>query len=283
MKKTVFATVFMICMMELFGCSCAEQVPSVSNNISESYTCSFVAAIMSDGTVKAAGENQYGQCNVEMWENIKKIATGYNHTVGLRSDGSVIATGANEYGQCNTEQWNNIVDITADANYTIGLKNDGTIVSTGEIDKDVCQKLEQWTSVSAIFSSQAIHAICTDGGIISTLLNQKLHFTEKVKQVLSIEDTMYILTEKGKVVCVLLDEKTAFELSEAKVTQIVDDSTLLLLTSEGKVISSFDYQDSWNNIVAITANYGVTSDGTIIAAHNDELAREVCKWKVKLN
>ncbi len=215
-------------------------------------------------------------------ETVVKVATGYNHTVGLRSDGSVMATRANEYGQCNTEGWVNIVNITADANYTIGLKQDGTIICVGEIDEDSRQILEQWRCVSAIFSSRAIHGICTNGDVVSTLLSKQLRFSEQVKQVLSIEDTIYILTEKGNIVCKLLDEKTSFELNETNITQIVDDSTLLLLKSNGEVISSFDYQNSWKDIVAITANYGVKSDGTIIAAHDDELAKEVCRWKVKV-
>ena len=64
------------------------------------------------------------------------------------------------------------------------------------------------------------------------------------------------------------------------VAQIVDDSAFLALKKNGLVESSFSYHDSWSDIVAVTANYGVKSDGTIIATQESSLSQEVCSWKV---
>ncbi len=283
MRRVIVLIVLLICIIGLCCNSSAEQASSACDRFSESYLYEFVVAITSDGTVKAAGKNDYGQCNVDKWENVIKVATGINHTVGLCSDGSVRATGANEFGQCNTEEWEDIVDITAYVNYTIGLKQDGTLVYAGEIDSDTRQVLSQWTDVSAIFSSEDIHATCTNGDVVSTLLPQPLHFPQQVKQILSIDDTVYILTENGSVVCMLLDEDTWFMLKETNVVQIVDSALILLLIDDGTVSSPFVYQDDWTDIVAITANFGVKSDGTIVSAFDDELGKEVCKWKVKMN
>ena len=36
------------------------------------------------------------------------ISAGGNSTVGLKSDGTVVAAGYNEYGQCDVEEWRNI-------------------------------------------------------------------------------------------------------------------------------------------------------------------------------
>lgn len=36
------------------------------------------------------------------------ISTANDHTVGLKSDGTVVATGWNEYGQCDVSGWTDI-------------------------------------------------------------------------------------------------------------------------------------------------------------------------------
>lgn len=93
-----------------------------------------------DGSVVAAGDNTYGQCNVQDWEHIVAIAAGDWHTVGLREDGSVVATGLYEDGDyipgtssdpCAVDVWEDIVAIDANDGYTLGLTSEGTIVATG--------------------------------------------------------------------------------------------------------------------------------------------------------
>jgi alpha-tubulin suppressor-like RCC1 family protein len=39
-------------------------------------------------------------------EYIPKVNANGGHTVGLKSDGTVIAAGHNEFGQCNVSGWN---------------------------------------------------------------------------------------------------------------------------------------------------------------------------------
>lgn len=60
------------------------------------------------GSVIAAGNNDYGQCDVTGWWNIRAVAAGDNFTLGLRADGTVVAAGDNEYGQCDVSGWRNI-------------------------------------------------------------------------------------------------------------------------------------------------------------------------------
>ena len=54
-----------------------------------------------DGTVKAAGDNGSGQCDVNQWQDVVAVAAGYAHSLGLTADGRVLAAGNNEYGQCD--------------------------------------------------------------------------------------------------------------------------------------------------------------------------------------
>jgi hypothetical protein len=70
--------------------------------------------------------------NVSSWANIKAIAAGAFHTVGLKEDGTVVAVGYNGFGQLNVSTWANIKAIAAGASHTIGLKEDGTVVAVGD-------------------------------------------------------------------------------------------------------------------------------------------------------
>ena len=74
--------------------------------------------------------NKYGELDFEDWTDIKEIASGGSHTVGLKSDGTVVAVGKNNSGQCDVGDWTDIVDIEACSGFTLGLKADGTIVAT---------------------------------------------------------------------------------------------------------------------------------------------------------
>lgn len=86
-----------------------------------------------DGRVVAVGDNNFGQCNVDEWEDIVAIAAGDWHTVGLKSDGTVVIAStheaANLFKEC--ENWENIVAISAGTGFVLGLTEDGTVLSAG--------------------------------------------------------------------------------------------------------------------------------------------------------
>ena len=105
--------------------------------------------LRSDGTVVAAGSNSYGQCNVDEWSNIARIAAGAHHTVGLKKNGTVVAAGSNSYGQCNVNGWNNIAEIATGTYHTVGLRADGTVVATGSNNDGECN-ISEWTDIVAI-------------------------------------------------------------------------------------------------------------------------------------
>ncbi|MGN0442311.1 MAG: leucine-rich repeat protein [Acutalibacteraceae bacterium] len=90
--------------------------------------------LQDDGTAAAFGNNEYGQCNVDGWCNVIKVAAGDFHTVALKSDGTVSAAGDNRYGQCNVAEWRDIADIFADKGFTIGVTADGRIMATRKTD-----------------------------------------------------------------------------------------------------------------------------------------------------
>jgi hypothetical protein len=86
------------------------------------------------------GYNDYGQCGVSGWTDIKRvtageyyhtIAGGYGHTVGVKADGTVVTVGHNDDGQCNTYGWTDAVGVAAGNYHTLGLRADGTVLAAG--------------------------------------------------------------------------------------------------------------------------------------------------------
>lgn len=80
----------------------------------------------------ATYEGQTWEYDVSNWKDIKQVSAGYDHAAALKTDGTVVATGNNEKGQCDTESWTDIIQVYAGREHTIGLKSDGTVVFCGE-------------------------------------------------------------------------------------------------------------------------------------------------------
>lgn len=74
-----------------------------------------------------------GMLVVDAWENVKSLALGKSHTVGLLKDGTVVATGRNNAGQCDVEAWTDVVSIVAGSACTLGLTSNGDLLIAGEL------------------------------------------------------------------------------------------------------------------------------------------------------
>ena len=57
------------------------------------------------GAYNKKGYNQY---DVNNWGDIVRISSKNGHTVGMKSDGTVVAAGLNNYGQCDVSGWKDI-------------------------------------------------------------------------------------------------------------------------------------------------------------------------------
>lgn len=138
-----------------------------------------IAALCSDGTVVAAGNNDDGQCNVQAWRDIVAIAAGTYHTVGLRADGTVVSTkyiGKNyNYNQDQVQNWHDIVAIAAGF-HTVGLRSDGTVVTTGEnlgFDPFYRDQIQGWHDIVAIAAGN-FHTVglCADGTVVAPKMDR---------------------------------------------------------------------------------------------------------------
>ncbi len=107
------------------------------SNVKSIYGSTYaVGAVFSDGTVGFLtddSEYDYGQYNTYDWNDIKSLALGLYHTVGLKKDGKVVAVGRNDAGQCDVEGWTDVVKVAVGDSCTLGIKSDGTLLIAGDI------------------------------------------------------------------------------------------------------------------------------------------------------
>ena len=124
--------------------------------------------LKADGTVLAAGSNEYGQCDVSGWTNVVAVSAGGFHTVGLKADGTVLAVGINDNGRCDVSGWTDVVAISAGTWHTVGLKADGTVVTAGSNEYGQCD-VSGWENVVAV-SAGYRHTVglLADGTVVAT-------------------------------------------------------------------------------------------------------------------
>ncbi len=100
-----------------------------------------MVALRQDGTVIAAGDDRYGQCDVSTWTEIASIYASDDQTFGIRKDGTVIAVGKDQGvldgqtthpGHLLVGSWKDISLVAAGPTHTIGLRWDGTVIGMGD-------------------------------------------------------------------------------------------------------------------------------------------------------
>lgn len=109
----------------------------------------------------------YGACSVrselEDWKNIRQLACGNSHLVGLTESGTVVQAGGTVQ---STADWKNVIAIAAAANYTLALHRDGTVSYAGSRE-DVRREVASWKSVAAIAAdSQYAVGVTNDGTVL---------------------------------------------------------------------------------------------------------------------
>ena len=123
---------------------------------------------MPDGTVKARGNNDSGQCDVEEWDHVVAVSAAGGHSLGLRIDGTVVATGMDYSGQCGVEQWKDIVAIETFAGVSFGVTKDGNIMAAGETGEKIdLTVITSWTDIKDIvYGYDEVIGLKKDGTLV---------------------------------------------------------------------------------------------------------------------
>jgi len=238
-----------------------------------------IIGLKSDGTVVAAGNDTYGECNIDSWTDIIHVAAGHWHTVGVKADGTVTATGWNDYGQCDVAGWTDIVQVAAGLFHTVGLKSDGTVVATTiskPSDDDGQCDVADWTDIAQV-SAAFIHTVGlkADGTVVAAGRNYPgqgdvSEWTD-ITQVAAGYYHMVGLKSDGTAIAVGANWTHQCDVdSWTDIVQVAACSDTFGLKSDGTVVNVYGYNvGGWTDIIQITANgwytVGLKSDGSVVA------------------
>lgn len=238
-----------------------EAQPAAEPLISDSYVAidgglDHTVVLYADGTVKAIGSNNNGQCNVEDWNDIVQISTMRNHTVGLKADGTVVAVGDNGSGQCDVSAWTDIVQVSAGKAHTVGLKSDGTVVAVGASPYGECDVFG-WIDIVAVGAAyNNTFGLCSDGTVI-------------------VSGAM----RKGQIPS--WDDIVSISVSDAHIVGMRADGTLRSVGTNNH--GQCDVSE-WSNIVAVSTGcaytVGLRADGTVLVQGIDDVGQhDADKWR----
>ncbi len=288
MKKlsALYAIVLVLLMLAAPGHAQSDR----GKHIAEGYD--FVVAVQWDGTVRAAGDNTYGQCDTSQWRNVIAVDAESDHTLALKKDGTVYAAGRNEFGQCDVQDWKDIVMVTADYNASYGLKKDGTVVTTSKKDNRANREIAAWQDIvwiDAIWGD--LFAIDKNGTGYGAGLD-----SIEIKDAMQIDvthDDVYVLKRDGTVECdinfSLIPTFTSPKKLDLQDVVAIGGSGNVGLTRDGFLVSGRQngYYGRWSGIAYIQDGYGITADGLVVFEDmtnlSNEAWEEICSWHVMVD
>lgn len=91
--------------------------------------------VKGDGQVVGAGYDLYNELTTKSWYNVIRVACGRRHSIGLTSMRTLFACGSNKDGQLNVGVWSDIIEVACGSFHTVGRRADGSLVATG-LNKD---------------------------------------------------------------------------------------------------------------------------------------------------
>jgi len=262
-------------------------------------------AVKCDGTVVAAGDNEYGQCDVSDWEDIVQVSAGIDYTLGLKKDGTVLAVGNNSYGRCEVSDWKDVISIYA-GRYPIGVTISGEIVTTSQYINDEydVESIEDIIYVSMDDMGSVI--LINKKGEVVSLTNKELlvkksqRFISNLDNPISAQSSFLLnaaLFDTGDLI--VKDVISTFSIGNKKYTNIVQydiNSDLVGMVDKfgnAKIVSCVTQNifldkfkegwKGWEEIISISVglNYaiGLKSDGTVAAVGDNTYGQcDVSEW-----
>lgn len=211
-------------------------------------------AVKKDGTVYAAGNNEYGQCNTENWDNIVSIDGYKNYTVGVKNDGTICSIGKNSN---EIKAWNNVVQISSGNFHTVGLMSNGNVVASNA-NKYNLDNVCNWKNIIKISTNDA-HTVglTSDGRVLTVGSNY---------------DGQCDVSDWNDIISIAAGNNFTVGLKK--------DGTVVAVGNNDD--GQCDVSD-WSNIIEIAAGsnhtVGLKSDGTVVAVGNNACSQcNVSQW-----
>lgn len=126
--------------------------------------------LLDDGTIRAAGSNEFGQSSVPSGlSNVKQVSAGYFFSLALLQDGSVRAWGRNQYGETNLASisGSRVTDIAAGGSHAVALLDDGTVRCWGFSEYGQTKVPSGLNGVKAIAAGDFISAAIKSDGTVA--------------------------------------------------------------------------------------------------------------------
>ncbi|MDE7360527.1 MAG: TIR domain-containing protein [Oscillospiraceae bacterium] len=227
------------------------------------------------------------------------------HVVGIKKDGTVVAAGNNRFGQCDVDEWRDIVAISTGTHFTVGLKSDGNVVCVGEVLGRQKKELEQLRDVIYIATTDSGTIVCvsSNGEVVKIAREYKgeERYITKVEYLTDWKDIVAVsttwdhtvgLNADGTVVAIGDNDSgqcDVFGWTDIVAVGVGDDYTVGL-KANGTVVAvgrndngQCDVSE-WTDIVLISIGavhtVGLKADGTVVATGgNNEGKCDVSGWK----
>ena len=223
-------------------------------------------SLRDDGTVLAAGNNSFGQCDVGEWKDVAAVYASNTFSAGLRTDGTVLVAGSDTLAQA-VSSWQGVTMLALGNSHILGLTQDGRVLSAGT-NTDGCCETGDWEDIQSVWAGNYVSFGITSGGKVKTAGQLSSNLTDEegarerigtwsgIRQIVDYMGYLYGLTDEGAVLCA----GRAVEQNEESIR-------------------------SWNNICRLQAGdgfvAGLQADGTLVAlagSINDQ-TEETAGWK----
>jgi len=245
--------------------------------------------------IRGAADRGHGECDVGNWTDIRQVAAGSHHTVGLKSDGTVVAVGWNDDGECEVGGWTNTTQVTAGSHHTVGLKSDGTVVAVGDNYDGQCD-VGGWTGINQTAAGY-FHTVGlkSDGTVVAVGSSsfgqcEVGNWTDIVQVAAGSFDTVGLKSD-GIIVAVGSSSFRQCEVGNwMDIVQVAAGGLHMVgLKSDGTVVAVGLNDDGqcdvggWTGITQVAAGFehtvGLKSDGTVVAVGlNDDGQCDVGGW-----
>lgn len=238
------------------------------------------AVLYSDGTVRAVGKNNWGQCNTGSWRDITAICAGYAITLGLRRDGTVVSTCNNFAGKAMVHTLRDVKAISASyGGHTLFLKTNGTAESLGDNSNNE-RSIIHWSNLVAVAAGGGFSlGLRADGTVYSAGINDNNRCNAQYwRDIAAISVGSWHslgLTRSGTAIAIGRNDEHQCNVSEWRnLVQVVGgayfsaglraDGTVCVATSQG----NYTPAEGWSQIIALSAGHehlvGLRSDGALL-------------------